>query len=64
MEGRMGRDRFIVTTTPATQVEPGAALIIFGTPTPSAPVAFFPFQIEEILSAIVLTPEALIKLLH
>jgi hypothetical protein len=58
----MGRDGLIITATAASQVEPGAALIIFGTPTPAAPVTVFPLQIEEILFAIVLTPEALIQL--
>jgi hypothetical protein len=64
MEDRMGRDRLIITATAASQVEPGAALIIFGTTTPSAPVASFPLQIEEILFAIVLIFEAPVKLLH
>jgi hypothetical protein len=64
MKNRMGRDGLIITTTAASQVGPGPALIIFGTPTPSAPVAFLPLQIEEILFAIVLIFEIPVKLLH
>ena len=43
----MDSDGSIVTTALTTQVEAGTALIILGTPTPSATTAVFPFSDQK-----------------